>query len=410
MSRLGAASRLVGRRELRRDSRRAPTTPSRIGSCTTGKAGQYQSSTSSQHILPHESSESIALVGGNAHERADSTTDSNSDAGALSRFSLIFRNQSSTLAALCSRREMDESKMQATAADLERALVDSLVEAAMPTSATTTDDSASTLNDATAQAEPEDDATEPTYQDGDLPDFSDSEEAPTGSDSKLSPFAKASAAAAGGGGGGGPAGKGPRRKIPLAAIKARMSGATPSTAKKAAPTAAAAAAAPVASTSSQGDTKGKGKSKELKLSDSQLDAVAKKLAAEHPELPKLSPEQVQELVATMQIDKDVLSGKKGLMGKGTKDMACVTLSPSKSPGICSDRETPPRIADRTSSGRRNRSSNWTSAVSPPCLPRLAKLQLTLELHTGRRSQGGRHRGGQEAGRGSERACRPSQGL
>ncbi|POY74347.1 GNAT family acetyltransferase [Rhodotorula taiwanensis] len=211
---------------------------------------------------------------------------------------------------------MDESKMQATAADLERALVDSLVEAAMPTS--TADDNKIAHDATTGQAQVEDNANEPTYQDGDLPDFSDSEEtATTTSDSKSTPFTRASSA-----GGGGQAGKGPRRKIPLAAIKARMSGAGPA-GKKAAPpaaAAAAAAAAPVASTS-QPDNKGKGKSKELKLSDSQLDAVAKKLAAEHPELPKLSPEQVQELVATMQIDKDVLSGKKGLMGKGTKDMA-----------------------------------------------------------------------------------------
>ncbi|GAA5978731.1 hypothetical protein JCM10908_004461 [Rhodotorula pacifica] len=229
---------------------------------------------------------------------------------------------------------MDESKMTATAADLERALVESLAEAAMPSLAATDNDNEQDHQngDKEGEAAGEEDASALAYQDGDLPEFSDGESE------------KQAAAAAGSSSGAprqglvpGKSGKGPggRRKIPLAAIKARMTGgggggSSSSTAsKKAAPPAATATASSAlttaAATSSQ--DKGKGKSKELKLSDSQLDAVAQRIAQEHPELPKLSPEQVQELVASMQIDKDVILGKKGVMGKGTKDMANYATKP-----------------------------------------------------------------------------------
>ncbi|GAA6021320.1 hypothetical protein JCM8202_003568 [Rhodotorula sphaerocarpa] len=226
---------------------------------------------------------------------------------------------------------MDESKMTATAADLERALVESLADAAMPADNhgdQGTDSALATDGNSAEQTQLGDaeGAAEPAYQDGDLPDFSDEEAdqsaaaTPTAGP-RLVPSAK---------------GPGGRRKVPIAALKARLgaggsSGSSPSApasgAKKvpaaaAAPPPASAAVSAAASASvGQDKGKGKGKSRELKLSDSQLDAVAQRIAAEHPELPKLSPEQVQELVSSMQIDKDVLSGKKGLMGKGTKDMA-----------------------------------------------------------------------------------------
>lgn len=232
--------------------------------------------------------------------------------------------------------EMDESKMTATAADLERALVESLADAAMPADNhgdQGTDSALATDGNSAEQTQLGDaeGAAEPAYQDGDLPDFSDEEAdqsaaaTPTAGP-RLAPSAK---------------GPGGRRKVPIAALKARLgaggsSGSSPSApasgAKKvpaaaAAPPPASAAVSAAASASvGQDKGKGKGKSRELKLSDSQLDAVAQRIAAEHPELPKLSPEQVQELVSSMQIDKDVLSGKKGLMGKGTKDMACVAVA------------------------------------------------------------------------------------
>lgn len=223
---------------------------------------------------------------------------------------------------------MDESKMTATAADLERALVESLADAAMPSLAAAEPHSGGGGEDGSAAPATEEDAGDVTalaYQDGDLPDFSDGE-------------AERAAAASPSVAGGAPrqglvpgkSAKGPggrRKAVPLAAIKARMTGANASVAKKQ-PAAAAAAAVPpptaaaaLSAAHTQDKGKGKGKSKELKLSDSQLDAVAQRIAQEHPELPKLSPEQVQELVASMQIDKDVILGKKGLMGKGTKDMA-----------------------------------------------------------------------------------------
>ena len=217
---------------------------------------------------------------------------------------------------------MDESKMTATAADLERALVESLADAAMPSLAAADDPHATPT---TAGEEEEEDATTAlAYQDGDLPEFSDGE----------SERNAASSSAAGGGlprHGLVPAksakGPGGRRKVPIAALKARLTGGGSSAASAAAKNASTAppptAAAALTAAHAQDKGKGKGKSKELKLSDSQLDAVAQRIAQEHPELPKLSPDQVQELVASMQIDKDVLLGKKGLMGKGTKDMACV---------------------------------------------------------------------------------------
>lgn len=218
---------------------------------------------------------------------------------------------------------MDESKMTATAADLERALVESLADAAMPSLAAADDQQQPAPT--TAEDEEEDATTALAYQDGDLPEFSDGE----------SERNAASSSAAGGGlprhalvpakSAKGPGG---RRKVPIAALKARLTGAGSSAAAAAAKKASTApppptAAAALTAAHAQDKGKGKGKSKELKLSDSQLDAVAQRIAQEHPELPKLSPDQVQELVASMQIDKDVLLGKKGLMGKGTKDMACV---------------------------------------------------------------------------------------
>ncbi|BGO97503.1 Glycylpeptide N-tetradecanoyltransferase [Rhodotorula toruloides] len=192
---------------------------------------------------------------------------------------------------------MDESKLKTTPADIERALVESL--AAVSTPPPDSDDGQPDGDDSAEGQE--------AYHDGDLPEFSDSEEPAAGPSATATPRLVPSKSAKG------PAG---RKKLPLSALKNRIQ--VGSSSKK-----NAAASVPAAGTSSPAPppAQDKGKGKAFKLSDKQLDAVAERIAHDHPELPKMSPDQVQELLAMMQIDKDVIMGKKGFMGKGAKDMA-----------------------------------------------------------------------------------------
>ncbi|GJN88755.1 hypothetical protein Rhopal_001723-T1 [Rhodotorula paludigena] len=197
---------------------------------------------------------------------------------------------------------MEESKLTTTPADLERAVTDSL-------------DLASRDSPAPADSQ---DPQEPAYQDGDLPDFSDDEpDHPDQPSATLAPPRLVP-------------GKGPksRGKVPFAALKNRIAtGSSASSSKKAAKPAPA-APAPSSSvvvdgaSSSADKGKGKGKSKALKLSPQQLELVAARIAENHPELDgQLGNADVQALLESLQIDKDVVEGKKGLLGKGTKDMA-----------------------------------------------------------------------------------------
>lgn len=61
----------------------------------------------------------------------------------------------------------------------------------------------------------------------------------------------------------------------------------------------------------------------LKLSDKKLDQVMAKLA-ESPAGAQITKEQLPEIIAALELNKDVLKGKQGLMGKGTKDIAYVS--------------------------------------------------------------------------------------
>lgn len=194
--------------------------------------------------------------------------------------------------------KMDESKLRTTPADIERALVESLAAVATPSP---DDDDGQPDGDGTAEGQD-------AYHDGDLPEFSDSEEPAVGPSAtpRLVPSKSAK----------GPAG---RKKVPLSALKNRIQ--VGSSSKK---SAAASTSASAATSQAPPPSQDKGKGKAFKLSDKQLDVVAERIAHDHPELPKMSPDQVQELLAMMQIDKDVIMGKKGFMGKGAKDMACVS--------------------------------------------------------------------------------------
>lgn len=174
---------------------------------------------------------------------------------------------------------------------------------------------------------PDDEEDQPGYQDGDLPDFSDPEEedlanhasGSAGGGSRLVP-GKAR------GGAGGMRGKG---KIPLSALKNRIqTGASKaksavsssSSSNKALPSTPSSSSALVPTSSDEpSSSKGKGKSKALKLSNDELDKIAQKIKADNPSLPDLDRNQVVELLEQLQIDEDFVKGKKGLMNKGAKD-------------------------------------------------------------------------------------------
>ncbi|GAA5888023.1 hypothetical protein JCM16303_000183 [Sporobolomyces ruberrimus] len=198
---------------------------------------------------------------------------------------------------------MQEAGLDSTAATLEEALVATLQ------SSTSTSTSEDPTTSEAQHVEPAD-----GYRDGDLPEFSDDEQeddkgkAKEGATPKLVP----------GKGMKGPAG---RKKIPPSALKQRITGATSSAKKSPAPSTETPAPSASASSSSTKTTKStKGKGRALKMTDEQLDMVISRFTAEKPELQgKVSREDMLQMIELLQIDEDTLKGKKGLMGKGTKD-------------------------------------------------------------------------------------------
>ncbi|GAA6063044.1 hypothetical protein JCM10212_001107 [Sporobolomyces blumeae] len=223
--------------------------------------------------------------------------------------------------------DQHQAAAHATAASLEQALVDTLAQTSLAESSSS---SPSGPNESVpregslegqATGEGEDDEA---YRDGDLPEFSDPE--PDLDDDE--PKTASAAAGAGASAGGlpklvpGKAMKGPagRKKIPLSALKQRMAGSSSSGKKN--------DATPRASTSNTVTTEttpttakpAKGKGKALKMTNEQLDMVISRFTAEKPELEgQITRERMLQMIELLQIDEDTIKGKKGLMGKGTKD-------------------------------------------------------------------------------------------
>lgn len=167
---------------------------------------------------------------------------------------------------------------------------------------------------------------EDTSLDFTLPDFSDDEApaipAASSSSSARHPPLKVSK--------GGPG----KKKVPLSQLKAKLGslaggGAVVKKAK--------------AKAAEEEEVGGKG----MHLSEEMLDKVMAQLAVEQgPELASsIQRIDVQKLVAEAGINKAFLQGKEGLMGKGTKDMACVVSLLWNRAKLTSS------SPDRTSSGR-----------------------------------------------------------
>lgn len=140
--------------------------------------------------------------------------------------------------------------------------------------------------------------------DGNLPDFSDSEEA-TPTDTPTTPAATARPPSTK------PKGPPGRKKAPSAgsSLKKKLTSAIPGKDKK---KKAASEDGQVVPAAPGG----------VKLTNEQLDAVMAQLVSQQPELEgKLTRQDVQEFIHTTGINKKVLQGKQGLMGKNEKDMA-----------------------------------------------------------------------------------------
>lgn len=219
---------------------------------------------------------------------------------------------------------MQESKLKVTPADIQSALLESLnQDVASSSSTAASPDTPAGDGHAQDQDQEQEQGQEhgaDGYTDGDLPDFSDEE--PQAAPAPAHPHPSSSSRLI--------PGKGRPRggKVPLAALKNRIQ-VGGSAAKKAPPKPQPAAPAPVASSSSstvaatqqQQQDKGKGKGKAVKFSGKQLDDVAARIVKDHPELEgQLGRDDVQQLLETLQIDKDVVKGDKGFMGKGAKSM------------------------------------------------------------------------------------------
>lgn len=196
---------------------------------------------------------------------------------------------------------------------------------------------------ATALEEPE-----PEGYNGDLPEFSDSEDTPPPATSSKVPVARPKS---------GPPGKG--KKVPLAALKKKLAGG------------AAAVSASVASSSSSSSSKDKQKAKAveddngavaateqklkgMKLSDSQLDAVIAQLVKNQPHLEgKVSRADAQAFINSTGMNKKVLEGKEGLFGKTVSDMGCVLVAQRKgcvldaSSDMSEDRQIPQVLVNST---------------------------------------------------------------
>ncbi|GAA5878437.1 hypothetical protein JCM1840_002586 [Sporobolomyces johnsonii] len=211
---------------------------------------------------------------------------------------------------------MQESRLDTTAADLEQALVETLAASSSSSPAPPADGHPLPPADHPADVREDPEDLGDAYRDGDLPEFSDDER----EQSKSTP----SHASAGAGGGPrlvpgkgvkGPAG---RKKLPLSALKQRLTG-TGASSSSSKPSPSSSTTQTVTVPAKDKD-KDKGKGKALKMTTEQLDAVVARFTAEKPELAgKVGREEVLQMIELLQIDQDTIKGKKGLMGKGAKD-------------------------------------------------------------------------------------------
>jgi len=210
---------------------------------------------------------------------------------------------------------MQESNLDTTAATLEEVLFQTLDTSSTSTSSSTLTTSASSpppSSSSNSQSTPLQQDDDVGYKDGDLPEFSDHEQeeeqdqqviiTPSITMNKLKTMK-------------GPAGR--KKTIPLSSIKQRITGGKKEQQRVEPPP----PPPPPPSTSTTSTTlNGKGKGKALKMTDQQLDQVITKFTLAKPELQgKISREEMLQMIELLQIDKDTLKGKKGLMGKGDKD-------------------------------------------------------------------------------------------
>lgn len=143
-----------------------------------------------------------------------------------------------------------------------------------------------------------DEEEQPAYDDGDLPEFSDTEPAPSST-----PLASSSRVPVKLVNRNGPKGK----KVPLAKLKKKLGSLVPNGGKK-----------EVEDDTDQMATTGGGG---IKLTDEMLDKVMAQLLVEQgPEVAgNIKRDDVQRMVDQVGLNKKVLTGKQGLMGRGTKD-------------------------------------------------------------------------------------------
>ncbi|ORY78456.1 Myristoyl-CoA:protein N-myristoyltransferase, N-terminal domain-domain-containing protein [Leucosporidium creatinivorum] len=144
--------------------------------------------------------------------------------------------------------------------------------------------------------------------DGNLPDFSDSEEATPPAATPTTPASTSRPPSTK------PKGPPGRKKAPGAgsSLKKKLTSAIPGKDKKKAAASEDGQVVPANPAAPGG----------VKLTNEQLDAVMAQLVSQQPELEgKLTRQDVQEFIHTTGINKKVLQGKQGLMGKNEKDMA-----------------------------------------------------------------------------------------
>lgn len=146
-----------------------------------------------------------------------------------------------------------------------------------------------------------DEEEQPAYDDGDLPEFSDTEPAPP-----ATPLASSSRVPVKLVNRNGPKGK----KVPLAKLKKKLGSLVPNGGKK------------QEEEEDQVTTSGGGG---IKLTDEMLDKVMAQLLVEQgPEVAgNIKRDDVQRMVDQVGLNKKVLTGKQGLMGRGTKDAGYV---------------------------------------------------------------------------------------
>lgn len=198
---------------------------------------------------------------------------------------------------------------QKAVANLEAAVVETLASTSTRSSSTRSD---GTDDQALASATGDEDNE---YKDGDLPDFSDPED-----QAEPKPVLASSLNLKGAKAVRGPAG---RKKIPLAALKQRLAPSQKSTKPQ---------ETPPPRPPPPSAQKGKGKAS-FKMTDAQIDLVIDKYMASSsdsngPARPRITRDEMVHMIELLQIDQDVVAGRKGLMGKGAKDIALPDQSSS----------------------------------------------------------------------------------